>query len=1408
MSSFSLFEISWEVCNKVGGIYTVLSTKARTLVERFGDDYVVIGPWLLGEGQREAPFDEQPGAWPELVRDCAEAGLEVRVGRWRTPGRPRAILVEFSKLYQEKDDILASLWEDYEVDSLSGDWDYVEPVLFGHAAARVVELFWENYLDRRHRRAVVQAHEWMTASALLRVQKRLPALGTVFTTHATMLGRALSSLGHSPEDGLGDRTPEELASEHGVVAKHSIEGVAAREADVFTTVSEITAREAELLHGRAPDPLLPNGIDLAVVDEVAGPVGREEAREKLLHLAGRFLGQDVSDALLLAVSGRYEFHNKGLDVLLDALARVDAQPGRRIVLLALVPAGNSGPRREVLERLELPLEELQGPCGIATHNLFEEEHDPIGEHCARLGLDNAPERRVMIIHVPIYLDASDGFLNLPYEAVLRGTDLSCFPSYYEPWGYTPQESLAVGVPTISTDYAGFGRWALAQGLGPEAGVTVVSRVHRENEQVVSDLAGVIADFAADPGDPVAMREECRRTAARTAWSDLIANYERAYELAVAAVSDRLGRGVPQARRRRPIPVEPSPQGARPRLVPFEVSARLPEELEDLRRLSRNLWWSWDREARQLFGELWPAGWESTRHNPVALLAQADHEALEARAADAEYLQRLTATAARFDAYVAATPEEDASPSGSPGFSRERPIAYFSAEYGLHESLPIYSGGLGVLAGDHLKSASDLNLPLVAVGLFYRHGYLAQRLSSEGEQLSLERENDPRLLPLEPVLTSAREPIEIALSLPGRELRLRAWRVRVGRVDLYLLDSNLPDNRPEDRDVTSRLYGGDAEMRLQQEIVLGRGGVRLLREVGIQPSVWHINEGHAAFLTIERASYLMRREGLSRLEARELVRATTLFTTHTPVPAGHDRFGEDLMRRYFSDVAEGIGLSWERFMALGSAPEAGQSSEFNMTYLALSLASWTGGVSRLHGAVSRRLLSPFWPRLLEQEVPVSHVTNGVHLGSWLDPELAVALDLPPGHVRAEDLTARAAELGDGELWQVRCSARKRLVQLVRKRLEQSFLDRHDSPRLLARMQEGLVDDALYIGFARRFAPYKRAQLLFQDAERLRRLLGDPERPVRVIVAGKAHPADEAGKSILREVARHAREEQLCGRVFFVEDYDIELGRALTQGVDVWLNNPTRGLEASGTSGMKAGANGVLNLSIGDGWWLEGWDGTNGWQIGDERAYEDQVQQDELDSATLHRLLAEEVVPQFFERGPDGVPAAWVERMRRSLVTIPAFFNTDRMVSQYADQAYRTRSREGRRLAEGHYALARAQAAERERVRRGFREVRIVSAEIADVSRLRTGDEIDARVDVALGSLTPEDVSVELVLVREGAREDRLTPIELELESALEGVHRFRGSDRLDQTGSWSYGIRVRPRSALDPADSLVGVVVWA
>ncbi|GAB5602170.1 alpha-glucan family phosphorylase [Thermus sp. FJN-A] len=679
--------------------------------------------------------------------------------------------------------------------------------------------------------------------------------------------------------------------------------------------------------------------------------------------------------------------------------------------------------------------------------------------------------------------------------------------------------------------------------------------------------------------------------------------------------------------------------------------QLPEPLRGLRELAYNLWWSWNPEASELFQEVDPSLWKRFRGNPVKLLLEADPARLEALSATT-YPARVQAVVAALRAYLR---EREA--------KRGPLVAYFSAEYGFHSSLPIYAGGLGVLAGDHVKAASDLGLNLVGVGLFYHEGYFHQRLTREGAQVEVYEPLFPEELPLHPVQDGEGRPLRVGVEFPGRTVWLSAYRVQVGAVPVYLLSANLPENAPEDRAITARLYAPGLEVRIQQEMVLGIGGVRLLRALGLSPEVFHMNEGHSAFLGLERVRELVA-EGHPFPLALELARAGALFTTHTPVPAGHDAFPLELVERYLGGFWEKMGIPREGFLALG-LEEKPWGKVFSMSNLALRTSAQAGGVSRLHGQVSREMFHHLWPDLLAEEVPIGHVTNGVHTWTFLHPRLRrhyAEVFGPEWLARPEDpATWKVEGLGE-EFWRIHKDLRGELVREVRARLYEQRRRNGESPGRLREAEKALDPEALTIGFARRFATYKRAVLLFKDPERLLKILRGPY-PVQFVFAGKAHPKDEPGKAYLQELVAKIREYGLEDRMVVLEDYDMYLARVLVHGSDVWLNTPRRPMEASGTSGMKAALNGVLNLSVLDGWWAEAYNGKNGFAIGDERTYEDEEAQDMADAQALYDVLEGEVLPLFYAKGPEGYSSGWLSMVHESLRTIGPHFSAARMVRDY-------------------------------------------------------------------------------------------------------------------------------------------------
>jgi starch phosphorylase len=692
--------------------------------------------------------------------------------------------------------------------------------------------------------------------------------------------------------------------------------------------------------------------------------------------------------------------------------------------------------------------------------------------------------------------------------------------------------------------------------------------------------------------------------------------------------------------------------------------------ERLWALARNVWWSWDQDCISLFRDLNPTRWRQLNQNPISLLSEMPLGEIERRAAELVLHSRINYVYRRQQEYLNA---DRTWGTANAGVLRPRPVAYFSAEFGLHESLPIYSGGLGVLAGDHIKSASDLDIPLIGIGLFYGQGYFLQRLDQGGWQQEEYLQTDVNQLPMQPAIGVNGEPVVVEIATRGGSIRAKVWRVKVGRVDLLLLDSNIAGNAPEDRDTTSRLYGGDARTRIRQELLLGIGGFRALKAMGITPGVLHLNEGHSGFAVFEAIRDRMAEEGLDFFTAARLIPREVIFTTHTPVPAGHDRFSADLMEEHLGPLREQLGISHENMMGFGREYPTDHGELFCMTVLGLKLARRVNAVSSLHGEVSRAMWKGLYPNRPEDAVPIGHITNGVHVPSWLAPQMCRLYDRHLGvgwqhHSSWPKTWEKIETVDDGELWETHLALKAQLIEFARRRAREQAERRKEPAETLKKLDKILSPDALTIGFARRFATYKRANLVLADIERLASMVNDPKRPVQFLFAGKAHPHDEPGKRVLQQIAEMMHDSKFSNKFAFIEDYDINVGRYLVQGVDVWLNNPRRPLEASGTSGQKVVLNGGLNLSVLDGWWAEAYDGLNGFAIGTGRTHSNMDVHDSRDGEDLYRALHDEVIPLFYQRDRDGLPRGWIKRMKRTIRTLGWRFNADRMVMDYTLKGY--------------------------------------------------------------------------------------------------------------------------------------------
>jgi starch phosphorylase len=841
---------------------------------------------------------------------------------------------------------------------------------------------------------------------------------------------------------------------------------------------------------------------------------------------------------------------------------------------------------------------------------------------------------------------------------------------------------------------------------------------------------------------------------------------------------------------------------------YTVKPKLPPALKPLEEIARNLWISWNFDAVQLFIRLDYDVWLQSSQSPVRTLGMVSQERLAEAAKDDSYLAALNEVYDRFLKYKKAETWYRG--------SRREVVAYFSMEYGMDVSFPIYSGGLGMLSGDHMKTSSDMGLPLVGIGLLYRQGYFRQYLNADGFQQESYPENDWYNMPVDRKTGKDGNPIKITVDLAGRQATAQIWEVKVGRSSLYLLDTNIDENPPDIRNITATLYGGDKETRIQQEILLGIGGIRALRALGINPAVTHMNEGHSAFLGLERIRELITEKRFSFDEAREAVWPTNIFTTHTPVPAGNERFDPGLMEKYFRSWTEILGISWKDFLSLGRERPDDNSESYCMTVLALKLAAYANGVSRLHGAVSRDMWKGLWPGLPLEEVPIGHVTNGVHPRTWVSNNMTDLLDRyfgPHFDEETTDLSVwnRMDRISDEELWRTHERRRERLVAFARDRIRQNLKRNGAMERRIQQAEDALSPYALTLAFARRFATYKRGNLLLRDPERLIRLLKDNDRPVQLIFAGKAHPMDLPGKDLIRSIVHFAEQHDVQNRIIFLENYDMAMAHYLTSGADLWLNTPRRPLEASGTSGMKAAMNGVLNCSVLDGWWDEAYNPQVGWAIGRGEEYEDTNLQDEVESKALYDLLEREIIPLFYQRGRDGLPRDWIKRMKACMREIGQSMSSHRMLMDYAGKFYFPALKNYRRMLKDDYAEAKSLAVYVDKLHKFWDSIRILKLESSAKPVMHRGDSLTVTAALDLGPLTAEDLTVELYYgavsnqsnTIEHARRAEMKPI------GQEGSHHlFQVRVECADTGWQGHTVRILPKHPALVHPYRTGFIKWA
>ena len=1000
---------------------------------------------------------------------------------------------------------------------------------------------------------------------------------------------------------------------------------------------------------------------------------------------------------------------------------------------------------------------------------------------------------------------------MPYYDLLIGFDVSVFPSYYEPWGYTPMESAAFYIPTITTTLTGFGKWVASKFSNDNNAIAVIERNDENNSHVIELIVEKLIYYIhLNEYDKKRINEEANKIASTGLWVNFIENYYAAYDIALKKVLERS-----DLYKNKVVPdqVQPYKIVSQNKQIWRKVLVKsdFPKGLSDLVRLSKNMWWSWNYEAQELFEMIDPILWAKWNRNPISLLQDLSYEQLLALEKNSDFMNRLSDVYSHFSTYMQKGCEKP-----------KEQIAYFSMEYGLHDSIKIFSGGLGVLAGDYLKQASDSNINMVGVGLLYRNGYFTQNLSLNGDQMELHLAQKFSHLPIHPVRITdpenglENEWLKIKIALPGRILFAKVWMVNVGRIPLYLLDTDIEENSPQDRMITFQLYGGDNENRLKQELLLGIGGIRLLDAINLQPTIYHCNEGHAAFIGLERMRILVQEDFFTFPDAMEIVRASTLFTTHTPVPAGHDSFSEDLLRKYIPHYAGRLNIDWNTFMNLGRTKANDPNEKFSMSVLAVKLSQEVNGVSRIHGKVSREMFSEFFPGFYPEELHIGYVTNGVHYATWTAKRWQELYKKEFGEAFLLDLSNKEYwnkifQVSDQEIWNIRQAQRKELIVFLRKRLMENLAKRQENPKNSIDVIEALNEDALTIGFARRFATYKRAYLLFKNLDKLAQIVNNPKMPVQFIFAGKAHPADKEGQMLIKNIVEVSKKKEFLGKILFIENYDMEIASKLVQGVDIWLNTPTRPLEASGTSGQKAIMNGVVNFSVLDGWWAEGFKENAGWALKEETTFQNHQFQDELDAETIYDILEDEIIPIFYKRDKAGISTKWISYVKNTIAEVAPQFTTKRMIDDYIKLYYTKLINRSKELSENNFETVKKLSVWKKRIIREWENIEVVSMIIPDYSNhaFKLGEKFVAEIILNLHNIKPEEIGIEIIFgekeleqIKNIFHKSEMVPVKSE-----NNVVTYRTQIFVTRPGVFNYAFRMFPKNSMLPHFQDFNLIRW-
>ncbi len=1393
-----IFETSWEICNQIDGVHTVISGKAKYIAEKYQANQILIGPDLRRTEEDNPEFDEDNSLMPEWRKHAKKAGLRFRIGRWRTEGSPIAVLLDFSNFISKKNEIFTRFWERFQLDSMAGGWDYIEAAMFGYAAGKLIE----NYCDYNlsaGTKVLAQFHDWQTGAGILYLKEQEKNIATLFTIHSPVLSKTISERGDKLFSLPEAAKPFELSRNYDVISHHSLEYNAAHNADIFTVNGEFIANQVKYFLQKEPDYLTPNGLNPEFFSKTEDfEDRRKNSREKIIAVAESLIGKSVSEnARLLFTSGEYDFYNKGTKLIIDAVANLNEShdPDKQAFVFMLFPADHYG-AREDLKAAVAGEGKLEEDDRIMTHFVHQSDYDDITHALREKNLHNKPEDKVNIIYCPAFLDGSDGIFNIPYHELIAGFDYGLFPYYYEAWGYTAHETLANGIPVCVSSLSGFGNWLENHISEMPSCIRVLNRKDNNNTEIIGELEDIILNCAPATNKSYhILQDKTLEIAEKAKWSELIKAHFEAYEKAIEKIREKGDLFIPASPKKfKEVRTYRSNQ---PIWRDIAVQSTVSESLKGLEEIADNLWWAWNPQAQEMFRYI--SGSESTEEvlDPKTILKSISYEQVERLEKDDSFMKLFNSVYREYKDYMSVD-FDPALPS----------ISYFSMEYGITDLLQIYSGGLGILAGDYLKQASDSRYNMHAVGLFYHQGYFTQQIGINGEQNAVYESQKFMDLPAELIKDNEGNAKIVQLALPGRTVNIQVWKIKVGRIQLFLLDTDRDDNNKEDRAITHRLYGGDNEDRLKQEMILGIGGIRALNMLGLSSDLYHINEGHAAFIGFERLTYHMNKYKMTFDEAMEVVRASSLFTTHTPVPAGHDSFSEDLLMTYMGHYPDRLRISKEDFVNLGRQRKGKKSEDFSMSVLGVNLSQEVNGVSKLHGDVTKTDIFPrMWEGYFPEEFHIGYVTNGVHQNTWTAPEWQKHFKTDEGTIDF----SRIQNLSDDEIRTIRTTKKSQLFDFIKERLDKVKIRRQENPKVILNIQNALNPDALTIGFARRFATYKRGDLLFRDIERLEKILNKPEKPVQLIFAGKAHPKDAGGQAIIKKIIDYSKQKAFIGKVIFLEDYKMSLAKHLVQGVDIWLNTPIRPLEASGTSGMKAVMNGVMNFSVLDGWWVEGYKKGAGWALPLERTYQSQELQDDLDAAMIYQMLESDIIPLFYKNRKNGFSDEWIAHLRKCVSEIAPDFTTLRMITDYNERFYGKLHKRNKALRADSFKEAQRIAAKKTEIQKKWDNIETENIKLSDPVQngLVPGEKYFGELILDLKNLPAEYVGAEIIISEADSEGKRKIVDKQALKlTKTEGSKAFFEIEMLPPgPGNYSYAFRIYPAIEGLPHRQDLDLVKW-